>query len=328
MMKALVRDRYGPPAEVLRFEEVAEPVPVEDEVLVRIRASSLNATDLDWLLGRPGLARIATGLRGPRNPRLGVDVAGVVEAVGPAVTRLRVGDEVFGDLYGHGFGAFADKACARERAFRPKPASLTIEEAATLPHAGILALHGLRAGGPIHHGERVLINGASGNVGPFAIQMAKARGAVVTGVCSTPKLEFVTSIGADDVIDYTTQSYTRLGRTWDRILDVAANKSLLAVRRALAPGGSYTWLGGTTGTLLQSITVGPLQRLVGGRRMGMATGWGPFRPGDVAELIRLVESGAVRPIIDRTYPMAEAIDALAYLHEGRARGKVVLTAAS
>jgi NADPH:quinone reductase-like Zn-dependent oxidoreductase len=223
-------------------------------------------------------------------------------------------------------GSFAEYVCAPERAFLPVPPSLPLADAATLSHAGVLALQGVRAGRPVRAGERILLNGASGNVGPFAIQIAKAVGMHVTGVASPAKLDFVRSIGADDVLDYTTTDYTRLGRRWDRILDVSARRSLFAVRRALSPDGVYTWMGGTTGTLLQGLLFGAVTAMAGGRRMGLTFNWKPFHPPDVGELIALYEAGTVRPIIDRRFPLTGAIEALRYLDEGRHRGKVVLTA--
>jgi NADPH:quinone reductase-like Zn-dependent oxidoreductase len=202
---------------------------------------------------------------------------------------------------------------------------MTLEDASTLPHAGTLALQGIHAGRPVREGERILLNGASGNVGPFAIQIAKSLGMHVTGVASTAKLDFVRSIGADEVIDYTRDDYTRLGRRWDRILDVSARRSLFATRDALARNGTYTWMGGTTATLVQAVLLGPATSLAGGRRMGLTFNWKPFHAPDVATLVELYESGAVRPIVDRTFTLDEATDALRYLDEGRHRGKVIVT---
>jgi NADPH:quinone reductase-like Zn-dependent oxidoreductase len=325
-MKALVRDRYGPPAEVLRFEELDTPVPTGDQVLVRVTAASLNAADLDFLHGRPTPARVAYGLRGPRNRRLGVDVAGTVQAVGEEVTRFRPGDEVFADMYSYGMGSFAEYVCASEKAFLEKPGTMTFEEAATFPHAAILALQGLRAGRPPRAGERMLMNGASGNVGPFAVQIAKALGMHVTGVASTAKVDFVRSIGADDVIDYTEESFPDTGRAWDRILDVSATRSMFEVRRALSPDGVYTWLGGTTGSFAQALLFGAATSFGGRQRLGFTFAWRPFHPPDVATLVRSFEDGAVKPVIDRRFPLDQAIEALRYMDDGHARGKVVLTA--
>ena len=235
-MRAVVRSGYGGP-DALSWADLPKPVPTDDQVLVRIRAASLNSGDLDYLHGRPGFARMGTGFRKPRNHLFGLDLAGDVEAVGPAATRIRVGDRVFGDLTQHGYGAFAEYACAPERAFSVIPAAVSYEDASTIPQSGIIALQGLRERRPILGGEHVLINGASGCVGPFAIQIAKARGAEVTGVCSTKHLDFVRSLGADHVIDYTREDYTRGSERYDHVIDISARRSLFACRRALSPDG-------------------------------------------------------------------------------------------
>jgi NADPH:quinone reductase-like Zn-dependent oxidoreductase len=281
--------------------------------------------DLDYLFGRPRFARIGTGLRSPRDTALGLDVAGVVEAVGPLVSRLRVGDEVFGDLTRFGCGAFAEYAMAPEPAFARKPPSLTLEEAATMPQAAVMALQGLAGKRPVRAGDRVLINGASGNVGPFAVQIAKAFGAEVTGVSSASKMDLVRAVGADHVIDYRSEDFTRGEARYDRILDVNARHSLLAIRRVLRGDGVYVCIGGTTARILESITLGPLITIADSRRMGLLIGWRPFAQDDVATLVGLVESGAVKPVIDRTYPFEELVAALRYVEDGHGRGKVVIT---
>jgi NADPH:quinone reductase-like Zn-dependent oxidoreductase len=324
-MKAFVRDRYGSP-DVLEMSEVPTPTPQAGEVLVRIRAASLNQADLDYLYGRPMLTRIASGFRGPRYRGLGLDAAGEVEAVGPAVTALRPGDEVFGDLTQFGYGAFADYACAAEDAWARKPPSMSFGEAATVPQSGILALQNLRAPGRrIEPGDRVLVNGASGNVGPFAVQIAKALGAHVTGVYRTSKMDLVREAGADEVIDYSVDDYTGAGPRYDWILDIAGNHSLRECRRALKPGGVYVLVGGPTGRILAAMVIGPLLSLVGDKKMGIQWGWKPFLQQDVATLRELVEAGKIRPIIDRRYELAELPDALRYLESGEARGKIVIT---
>jgi NADPH:quinone reductase-like Zn-dependent oxidoreductase len=323
-MKAYRRTGYGPP-EALELVEVPVPEPVEDEVLVGVRATSVNMGDLDYLFGRPWLARLGTGLRGPRDRLLGLDVAGVVEAVGPLASRFRVGDEVFGDMTRFGFGAFAEHVLAREKAFASKPASLTFEQAATLPQAAIMALQGLTAKRPIEPGDRVLVNGASGNVGPFAVQIAKAFGAEVTGVSSAAKMDLVREIGADHVLDYARDDYTRGGARYDRILDVHARHSLLASRRALRPRGVYVCVGGTMARIVESVTLGPLLSIVDSRSMGLLLSWRPFALADVATLVDLVDRGAVAPVIDRTYPFDELVAALRYVEDGYARGKVVIS---
>ncbi len=323
-MKVIRRDRYGPP-DILELNEVEKPVPKDDEVLVRTRASSLNQADLDYLLGKPFLTRMGTGLRTPRNRGLGLDVAGQVEAVGPDVTAFQPGDEVFGDLTAFGYGAFAEYACAPEHAWAHKPAGLTFEEAATIPQAAILAVQGLKRGERIGPGSRVLINGASGNVGPFAVQIAKAFGAHVTGVCSTAKMDVVRGLGADQVIDYTREDYTQGGQRYDWIVDIAGNRSILECRRALRPKGVYVMVGGPTSRILGALLLGPLISLAGSRTMGLMLGWKLFRKEDVVLLKEFIEAGKIRPVIDRRYPLADVPEALRYLQQGHARGKVVIT---
>jgi len=325
-MKAVRRARYGSP-DVLTLAEVDMPQVGDEDVLVRVRASSVNTADIDYLRGRPTFARITPGLyglRAPTNRVLGLNVAGQVEAVGKDVTGLRPGDQVFGDMTQHGFGAFAEYVSAPERAFAMQPAGMTYEDSATLPHAAVLALQALRSGRKIQPGHRVLINGASGSVGPFAVQIAKALGAEVTGVCSTAKMEMVRSAGADHVIDYTQEDFTRNGRRYDRIVDIAGSHSIFACRRALRPRGTYLWVGGPTSRLLEAVLLGPLISLVGNRTIGMLS-WKPFRKADVASLKELVDAGIVRPVIDRRYPLAEVPDALRYLEAGNALGKIVIT---
>ncbi|MBA2555926.1 MAG: NAD(P)-dependent alcohol dehydrogenase [Chloroflexi bacterium] len=322
-MKAIMRSSYGPPGG-LTLRDVDMPRVGKGQLLVRVRAASLNAGDLDYLYGRPPMARLAIGLRGPRNRRLGLDVAGEVEAIGKGVTRFQVGDAVFGDMTQAGFGAFAEYVSAPQNAFAPKPASLTFEQAATVPQAAVLAMQGLSGGRPIRSGQRVLINGASGSVGPFAVQIAKAFGAEVTGVCSTAKMDLVRSAGADHVIDYTAVDFTRAGQRYDRILDISARRSLLATRRVLNPGGTYVLIGGSTLRVLESVILGPLISIAGSRRMGIDWSWKPMRPETVAALTKLIDSGAVRPMIDRSYPLSELPAALRYLEQGHARGKIVI----
>ena len=325
-MKAIVRQTYGSP-DVLELKDIDLPAVGDDGVLVRVRVASLNQADLDYLYGRPLLTRMGTGFRRPKNRGLGLDVAGEVEAVGKDVTQFGPGDEVFGDLTEFGYGAFAEYAVAPERAWAPKPANLTFEEAATIPQAAILAVQGLRARGKqrVRPGDRVLVNGASGIVGPFAVQIAKAFGAHVTGVCSTGKMDLVRGLGADEVIDYTRDDYTRGGQRYDWIVDVKGNRSLFECRRALRPGGRYVMVGGPTGRIFTALFLGPLISLAGSRKMGLMLWWKPFDRKDLAVLAELIEAGKLAPVIDRRYPLAEVPDALRYLDEGRARGKVIIT---
>ncbi len=323
-MKAYVRDRYGSP-DVLELADVPTPTAGDVDVLVRVHAASVNRADLDYLTGVPFLTRMGTGLRSPRNRGLGLDVAGVVEAVGRDVSEFEPGDEVFGDLTQFGYGAFAEYACAPQQAWARKPARLTFEEAATVPQAAILALQGLHGGRAIKSGDAVLINGASGNVGPFAVQLAKAFGAEVTGVCSTGKVDFVRSLGADHVVDYSREDYRRGSSRYDWILDVMAKGSILRVRRALKPGGVYVMVGGTTGAILEALILGPLISLAGSRKIGLLLGWKPGDHDDMARLSSFLESGALVPAIDRRYPLTEVPDALRYLQAGLARGKLVIT---
>jgi len=323
-MKAIVRERYGSP-DVLTLAEVDKPVVKDRDVLVRVRAASLNADDLEYLYGKSLFTRMATGLRKPRIRGLGVDVAGQVEAVGKAVTTFQVGDEVFGNMTQHGLGAYAEYVCAPASAFALKPARLTFEEAATVPQSAVLALQGLRGKRQIRPGDRVLINGAGGNVGPFAVQIAKHFEAEVTGVDSADKLEMVRRVGADHVIDYNREDFTRNGPRYDYILDVVARRSMLEIRRALKPAGMYVMLGASTGRLLQGTFMGPLISAAGTKKMAMMWWWKPFHQEDVAFLKDLIEAGSVAPVIDRRYTMSDVPAALRYLEKGHALGKVVIT---
>jgi NADPH:quinone reductase-like Zn-dependent oxidoreductase len=325
-MRAAVRHRYGTP-DVVELADLDRPVPVGDQVLVRVEAASVNRADLDVIEPRPGFLRLLYGLRAPRQPRIGTDVAGVVEAVGPEVTRFTPGDRVFADLFTFGQGAFAEAVAAPERAFQPIPEALSFEVAATLPHAGILALQGLRdrTGRTVGPGDRVLIVGASGNVGPFAVQIAKLRGAEVTGVCRTDKVEMVRSLGADHVIDYRMTDFTTTGQRYDWILDVDSHQSIFRVRRALARNGTYVTLGGTGLRIVQAMVLGPVISAATSQWMGLMLWWKPFDPEDVATLGELVTAGIVRPVIDRRYPLSEIVEALRWVSDGQARGKVIVT---
>jgi NADPH:quinone reductase-like Zn-dependent oxidoreductase len=325
-MKAAVRDRYGS-TDVVRLEDVDRPVPSDDQVLVRLEAASVNRADLDGLGPRPSFARLFMGIRAPRNHGVGLDVAGVVESVGPSATRFQPGDRVFSDMFSFGQGTFAEYVCAPERAFEQMPASMTFDDAATLPHSAILAVQGLRLrnGRSIKPGDKVLIDGASGNVGPFAVQIAKSRGAEVTGVCSPGKVDLVRSLGADHVIDYTKVDYTRTGQRYDWIVDTDSHHPILGIRRALRPNGVYVTLGGTSLPIFASLLLGPLISAAGGKRMGLLIWWRPFNRDDLATMLELIAAGKVKPVIDQRFPLSDVVDALRYVDEGHAKGKVVIT---
>ncbi len=324
-MKAAMRERYGSP-DVVELRDIDRPAPGDGEILVRVRAASVNRADLDGIQPRPGFVRLFTGLRAPKEKRVGIDVAGVVEAVGPGVTRFQPGDHVLADLFSHGQGAFAEYVCARERAFEPMPAEMSFDDAATLPHSAILALQGLRRrnGSSIKPGDKVLIDGASGNVGPFAVQIAKSMGAEVTGVCRTAKMEFVRSLGADHVIDYTTTDYTKSGERYDWILDTDSHHSILRVRRALRPNGAYVTLGGGSFPIFAAMIAGTLISLVSDRWSGLMLWWKPFDPGDMATVSKMIADGRVRPAIDRRFPLDDVVAALRHVDDGHARGKVLV----
>ncbi|MDH3731107.1 MAG: NAD(P)-dependent alcohol dehydrogenase [Acidimicrobiia bacterium] len=319
-MRAITRSNYGPPSALL-LEDVPTPTPEDDEVLVRVHASSVNMADVDYLRGRPFLARMGTGPRRPRTSRLGLDVAGRVEAVGPGATRFQPGDDVFGDMTSYGFGAFADYVCVPEKAFAPKPVGISMEEAATVPQAGVMALQGLRFGRDIQPGDQVLINGAGGTVGPFAVLIAKALGAEVTGVDHTDKLDFVSGLGADHVVDYTQESYKKHRGRYHHILDVAPG-SYLRARRALRPGGAYIVI---PANVRQAFRAGVFGRLmsIGGKKVGMMP-WRPGKAEDMAFLSDRLESGRLKPAIDRTYSLEEVPEALQRQDDGLARGKLVI----
>jgi NADPH:quinone reductase-like Zn-dependent oxidoreductase len=327
-VKIAWRERWGGP-EVVAIRDVPTPEPTGNQVRVKVHASSVNRADLDWLLPKGGwLFRLFLGLRRPRLHTLGIDVAGTVEAAGPDVTRFKPGDRVYGDLImGGGQAAFAEQTLAPERRLQLVPEQLSFEEAATLPHSAALAVMSLKPywGQTLQPGQRVMIVGASGNVGPFAVQIAKARGLHVTGVCRTSKLEFVRALGADDVVDYTTTDYTTVGR-FDRIIDVDAHRSIFGYRKALHPGGVYLAMGGNARWIasffLAAITFS-LSR--GGVRLGLMPGWRPFHADEATAIRELVESGALKAPIDRTYPLADVRQALADVHEGRNKGKIVVT---
>lgn len=314
-MKAWVRETYGGP-EVLRLQDEPVPSPKAGEVLIRVIASSVNPADWHVLRGEPVFARATIGLFKPKHRVLGADVAGTVDAVGSGVTAFRPGDAVYANLLDEQFGGFAEFTIAPVTVVAPKPAALTFEEAAAVPMAAITALQGFRAHGPIRPGQRVLVNGASSGVGHFAVQLAKAAGADVTGVTSTRNIDLVRSFGADRVIDYTKADFTITG-PYDRILDAIGNRGVAALRRTLAPDGACAVTGFTVLRKMLGVA------LRGGKRIRQVNAKGSAA--DLVELAALADSGKLRPAIDRTYPFAEVPAAIAYLETLRARGKVVVT---
>jgi NADPH:quinone reductase-like Zn-dependent oxidoreductase len=322
-MKAMVATEYGPP-EVIQLREVEVPLPDDSEVRVQVHAVSINYGDWALLRGKPFFLRLTEGgLRSPKIQILGGDVAGRVEAVGRNVKRFQPGDDVFGELSTSGRGGFAEYVCAPEDRFAPKPANLSFEGAAAVPLAGIVALQGLRDTGGIRPGQKVLVNGASGGVGTFAVQIAKAFGAEVTAVCSTRNLEMARSIGADHVVDYTQEDFTQSGQRYDLILAANGHHPLSDYARALNPQGRYVCSGGSQAQIFQSMLLGPLMSRSGARQMGNLV----YRQNtqDLVFLQELLESGHIVPVIDRRYPLAELPEAFRYFGEGHARGKVVIT---
>lgn len=325
-MRAVIHDRYGS-SDMAEVSDVEASPPSGDEILVRVHAASLNTADLDHLKGMPRIARAGTGWRRPNVRRIGLDMAGRVEAVGPDAATVQPGQAVWADLFSHGHGSLAEYVCVPERALNPIPVGLSMEEAATVPHSGILALQGLRGMGGIASGDRVLINGAGGCVGPFAVQIAKSLGAEVTGVDHADKLEFVRSLGVDQVVDYTKRDVTRSGQTYDFILDIAASRPVLSFRRCLRPSGRYVHIARSLGGFFRAVVTGGVVSLAGSKRMGVF-GWVPNESQDLAELGRLIEAGRLKPVIDRRFGLEEAPTALRYLEEGRARGKVLIEVGS
>lgn len=321
-MKAIVYERYGSP-DVVHLRDVDKPVVVsDDDVVVRVHAASVNPLDWHYMRGLPYLIRTQAGWRTPKSNRLGVDVAGEVEAVGTNVTAFRPGDEVFG----HCAGAFAEYARTRESELVPKPANVTFEQAAAVPVAALTALQGLRDKGRVQAGQTVLVNGAAGGVGTFAVQIAKAFGATVTGVCSTRNLDMVRSIGADHVIDYTHEDFARGAERYDLVIDNVGNHSLADLRRALRAKGVLVLLGAPGGNWIGPISL-LLKATLSSRLVSqdLLTHLAKVRKEDLVALKDLLESGAVKPVIDRTYPLSETAEAIRYLEAGHARGKVVIT---
>ena len=318
-MKAIVYHEYGPP-DVLKLEEVQKPTPADNELLIKVHAVSLNRSDWEGLIGKPLYARIG-GLFKPGNKIPGSDIAGTVEAVGKDIKQFKPGDEVFGLMLNYG-GGFAEYACKSEKALALKPAGMTFEEAAAIPQAAFIALQGIREKGQVLPGQKVLINGAGGGAGTFAIQLAKLAGAEVTGVDNTEKLELMRSLGADHVIDYTKEDFTKNGKQYDLILDVIAHRSVFAYQRALAPNGNYFMVGGSVATMFQMLLLGPWIRRTTGKKIRLLVVQTDSK--DLVYMTKLIESGKVVTVIDKRYSLSEAAEALQYLGEEHAKGKIVI----
>ena len=318
-MKAAVYRSYGPP-EVLKIEEIEKPTPKEDEVLIKIHAASVNAYDWHFLTADIFLIRLmGGGVLKPKYTRLGADIAGRIEAVGRNVKQFQPDDEVFGMVK----GGFAEYACAPENALALKPVNLSFEEAAAVPMAAVTALQGLRDEGQIQAGQKVLINGASGGVGTFAVQVAKSFGAEVTAVCSPRNLDQARSIGADHVIDYTEEDFTKNGQQYDLVFAANGYHSLSAYKRTLTPKGIYIMAGGSVAQIFQSMLMGSMMSETGGKTMGGVSAKRSQQ--DLVFIKELFEAGKVKSVIDRRYPLSEAAEALRYLGEGHAKGKIVVT---
>lgn len=324
-MKAAVYTKYGPP-DVLKLEEVEKPTPSDDEVLVKIHAASVNYSNFAFTTGKPFIVRLmGAGLLKPKHKILGSDIAGRVEAVGRNVKQFQTGDEVYGDLSDCGRGGFAEYAAVPENALAHKPAKLTFEEAAAVPEAGVVALQGLRDLGQIQSGQKVLINGASGGIGTFAVQIAKSFGAEVTAVCSTRNVDMVRSLGADHIIDYTKEDFSQNGQQYDLILATVGYRSLSDYKRALKPNGIYVCTGGTLAQVFQPMFLGPFMTMGGDQKMANLIL--KLNPQNMVDIKELIESGKVFPVIDKCYPISEIAEAVRYYGEGHSQGKVVITVA-
>ena len=322
-MKAIVFTEYGSP-DSLQLKDVPKPVPKSDEVLVKVHASSINSWDWEFQSGSSWITRLSAGLLKPKPTKqiLGSDVAGTVEAVGKSVTRFKPGDELFGDLW-DSWGGFAEYACADENTFERKPNNVTFEQAAAVPQAGVLALQGLRTTGKIQPGQKVLINGAGGGVGTFAIQIAKYIGTEVTGVDATDKLDLVRSLGADHVIDYTQEDFCKNGQQYDLILDVHTYRSMFDYKRALTPTGTYAIVGGSSLRVDQALLLRLWALITRDTQKLRLVMEGPNK--GLADLAELLETGNVVPVVDRVYPLSEVPDALRYFVEGHHKGKIVIS---
>lgn len=319
-MKVIAFTEYGQP-EVLRLVDVEKPAPGDDELLVEIHAASVNSWDWELLRATPFANRIMFGLLRPRIKTLGCDIAGRVEAVGRNVKKFKLGDEVFGDTSKCGWGGFAEYVCVPENTLSSKPAGMTFQQAAAVPQAGLLALQGLHLKGAIQPGQRVLINGAGGGAGTFAVQIARSLGAEVTGVDSAEKLEVVRSVGADHVIDYAKEDFTRNGQQYDFILDLAAYHSIFDYRRSISPKGTYVMVGGSSATVRQVMFLGPFLSIASGKKFSLLM---HKANKGLDEMTVLLEAGKVKPIVDRLYALGQVPEALRYFGEGHARGKLVI----
>lgn len=324
-MKAIIVEQYGTP-DVMEFKDVEKPTPKDNEVLVKVYAASINMADWHLLTADIFLVRLEMGLLKPKNKILGADMAGRVEAVGKNVTQFQPGDEIFGDLARSGFGSLAEYVAVPEDVLALKPVNLTFEEAAAYPMAAVTALQGLRDMGKIQPGHKVLIQGASGGVGSFAVQIAKVLGAEVTAVCSTPNIELVRSLGADHVIDYTKEDFTKNGKQYDLILAVNGYHPINDYKRALTSKGIYVMAGGATKQMFEALLRSSFISEKNGRKLGVLTALP--KQEDLVYLKGLTEAGKLKPVIDKRFPLNEAAHALRYLGEGHARGKVVITVAS
>lgn len=319
-MKAMIYTQYGPP-DVLKLEEVTKPISKDGEVLIKVYASSVTFGDLAAVKGEPFMVRFTLGLREPKFKILGKDVAGQVEAVGADVKQFKPGDEVFGDLSESGWGAYAEYVSVPENALVQKPANVTFDAAAAVPESAVVALQGLRQG-QIQSGQKVLVYGASGGIGTFAVQIAKSYGTEVTGVCSTKNLEMVRSLGADHIIDYTKEDFTQSEEQYDLILATAGYRSIFDYKRALAPGGHYVATGGEMAQVFQPMLLGPWLSRDGRKLTNLA-----MKPNtkDLAFIKELIEARKVKPVIDKCFPLSQLSEALRHYGEGRSRGKVVVT---
>ena len=321
-MKAIVYTKYGSPDE-LKLEEIEKPRPKDDEVFIKVYAASVNASDQEFLRGTPVYVRM-WGLFKPNNQILGTDIAGRVEVVGKKVKQFKPGDEVFGDIIGRG-GGFAEYVCAPENALTLKPNNMTFEEVAALPQAAVVALQGLRDKGQVKPGQNVLINGAGGGSGSFAVQLAKHFGAEVTGVDNTEKSDIMRQNGADHVIDFTQEDFTQNGRRYDLILDFVAAHSIFDYKRALSSEGMYIMVGGSMAHIFQTLFLGALISMTGTKKMGIL---GAIPNKGLTFILELIETGKIKPIIDRYYPLNEVPEAFRYFGAGHAKGKLVITVAS